>query len=529
MTCPCLQPLLNSLKKWLTLRSLIPGLVLLSILGSNALIGDDDWVTARYNDITFISNDSPKRLKSIVGEVHLFTKFVTESLHAEQTEEQWPLRVFLCKSEESFGDLAPLDDKFRDKVNGFFVAGMGYDLIVVRTTSKRNHAREVLFHELTHRIAVGFGEIPLWIDEGLAECYSSFKLRKNSIDFGRHQRTHLRWINNNGLMPLRKLLRVHHDSPEYNESTLSGSFYATAWIFTHYCLFGEPDTFKKALWDYVEAHRLQFPSEASFQKHFGMGFKDMEERLVRYARKFSLPKSEAFTFETSEREIELEFQPLESEHFQVLRAGALTLSDRTDDAKVLLSNNPDFETDFRLHSYSKDLTRIHPITESVLVSYYTGDFETAQRKAEEAFSYGDRSPIVLLVYAEKLLKISPEQSISSATKVSRENVNRAFFCVNKVLGLDNRNRNALRLYSLAWFRSLVEPNRKQVDTLYRHLELQPNDLKLHLITADMFQSWHRWEDVTRVLVQFIDNNDYAPDIEKARDRLDRVRQYIGRF
>lgn len=101
----------------------------------------------------------------------------------------------------------------------------------------------VIFHEYTHlMLANTVARVPLWLNEGLAEFYSTFTL----TDGGRRAQVglpiveHLRGLNGSIKIPLAELLRVDYKSPRYNEDSRAGDFYAESWALIHMLLNEQP-------------------------------------------------------------------------------------------------------------------------------------------------------------------------------------------------------------------------------------------------------------------------------------------------
>src|SRR5207244_12348069 len=101
----------------------------------------------------------------------------------------------------------------------------------------------VVFTEYAHLLMRNSGRgIPLWLNEGLAEYFSTFLLESNGREaiVGRPMAVHLALLNQR-LMPVSELLAVGPASPMYNEGDRRSIFYAEAWALTHYLLIARPD------------------------------------------------------------------------------------------------------------------------------------------------------------------------------------------------------------------------------------------------------------------------------------------------
>src|SRR5205807_288911 len=100
----------------------------------------------------------------------------------------------------------------------------------------------IVLHEYVHfLLRENVGGLPLWISEGFAECYSTFELgsKQNEFSIGRAPERHITTLNETAtLTPLKRLLPIQQNSPEYNEESKQGLFYAESWAFVHYLILG---------------------------------------------------------------------------------------------------------------------------------------------------------------------------------------------------------------------------------------------------------------------------------------------------
>jgi tetratricopeptide (TPR) repeat protein len=82
--------------------------------------------------------------------------------------------------------------------------------------------------------------LPLWLEEGLAEFFSTFRIRRGQIDLGRPISTHIRHLRTGPPLNLEEVLGGSgaggdDDGPPWPESR-----YAEAWALVHYLLAGRP-------------------------------------------------------------------------------------------------------------------------------------------------------------------------------------------------------------------------------------------------------------------------------------------------
>jgi tetratricopeptide (TPR) repeat protein len=191
-----------------------------------------------------------------------------------------PIYLYLFRSTEVF---LPYTRSNHRAPRGYFVRGMDGDYVAIVAFSPTEAAR-TLYHEYVHGIlAATFPAVPVWLDEGLAEFYSSFRLNGNDAETGRPLESHVRWLGSHPLIPLETLFATTHDSAEYNEDEKVGVFYAESWALVHMLLRGEPALRSKS-GRFLGALLDGSTAEAASRSAFGIGVADLEERLKAYAK-----------------------------------------------------------------------------------------------------------------------------------------------------------------------------------------------------------------------------------------------------
>ena len=182
----------------------------------------------------------------------------------------------------------PYKPRFQGKttdVDGYCIAWSDEVEIALSIQHQFEAANEIIFHEYTHQL-LGAGEDkpPLWLNEGMAEVFSSFRIEGDSYELGREQRGLAAVLRNSRLMPLGRLFAVTEKSPEYHAGVVRDVFYAESWALVHYLVCGKDRaTNLPKLTRFLEL--MSAPgatTEASFREAFGLSYAEMEANLRRY-------------------------------------------------------------------------------------------------------------------------------------------------------------------------------------------------------------------------------------------------------
>lgn len=182
---------------------------------------------------------------------------------------------------------------------GYFQTGRNANYITLtnETVGEQNPQR-VIYHEYVHSLIRNtFGrDVPLWFSEGLAEYYSTLKIKDaQNILLGGGVRSHIRQIRKQGLqIPLKTLFSIGDDSPYYSEDDKKNIFYAQSWLLMHYLIQkkGMP-----AIKKFIHALKDTAETEKAFTQSFQMNFAAAETELLQYLKKKDTFKPEFIKLE----------------------------------------------------------------------------------------------------------------------------------------------------------------------------------------------------------------------------------------
>jgi Flp pilus assembly protein TadD len=139
----------------------------------------------------------------------------------------FPCRVILFASERDYNRVRP-----GPAVTGFYQSGSDRDFITMLDGAPELY--RVVFHEYTHLVLNhSAAKLPPWLEEGLAEFFSSMAPEDGKVTVGYPVRAHLQSLGSGRWLTASELSAVTKDSPEYNEQSKVGLFYAESWAFTH--------------------------------------------------------------------------------------------------------------------------------------------------------------------------------------------------------------------------------------------------------------------------------------------------------
>ncbi|MGH7941004.1 MAG: tetratricopeptide repeat protein [Limisphaerales bacterium] len=196
-----------------------------------------------------------------------------------------PIVVMAFPDHESMMPFLPLYQGRPGNIAGFFTRGSDENLIVLSLPNADSPEMDVIFHEYAHLLFRHNDEIwPLWLKEGMAEVYSTFETYGNHVEIARPIDRHLKTLATEPLMPLRELFAVTHDSPQYNEASRQGMFYAESWLLTDYLMTGDNPILRSRFPRYTELLSRGEMAGQAFTNALGVSLSAMQAELQRYAR-----------------------------------------------------------------------------------------------------------------------------------------------------------------------------------------------------------------------------------------------------
>jgi len=137
-------------------------------------------------------------------------------------------RLIIFSSDRQFAPYRP-----NEVASAFYLSGPDRDYIVMKSFDE--NANRIVIHEYAHLIFRHSGiRFPLWLNEGLAEFFSTVAPEGGRMSVGAVPLDRLQYLNNGAsMMPLERLFAVGAGSPEYNTSTHAGLFYSQSWALAH--------------------------------------------------------------------------------------------------------------------------------------------------------------------------------------------------------------------------------------------------------------------------------------------------------
>lgn len=267
-------------------RSLcIPVLVALALSPGLLAQQPQKWVEVRSPHSVVVSDAGERQARRVAEEFEQFRAVFQAAIPGAKVDPGRPVVIFAVREEKGMRLLLPgfWEQAGQVQPSGIFAAGEVRHYAAVQINAPGGNPNHNIYHEYVHLLnRLNFGQLPAWVNEGLAEVYATTSIGSHTVELGRPDDAHLRLLRREQLLPLETLFTVDHSSPYYNEADKASIFYAQSWALTHLLLFGD-ESRRGQLESYLRRAASKPPALAAAGNVFGR-LKSLERQLQNYCR-----------------------------------------------------------------------------------------------------------------------------------------------------------------------------------------------------------------------------------------------------
>lgn len=350
-------------------------LICLLIAGGLAVCGQESqWIRVESENFTVYSSAGERRARSYLDDFERVRAFFLQALPTIRPRTE-TVRIVIFGDRKEFREFQP-----NEKALAFYRGGTGEDLIVFGPIGQG--AFPVAIHEYVHLLVDHAGlRLPLWLNEGLAEYYSTLEPQGSKVLAGKLPPGRRELLLMEKWTPLAVVFEVDQRSEHYRDSKLAPRFYSQSWALVH-------------MLTLEEEYRLGFPrlvqelaggaSEAeAFQKVYGKTVNAIEKDVERYYRG-DVFRGALFHIEMRRSRTEKRMEPVGEYDAAVLLAtiGDFRGREKQTRAKLeaLIAREPERPEAYKALGY---------------LLWRNRDAGAAREQFLKAFELGDRSPRLL--------------------------------------------------------------------------------------------------------------------------------------
>ncbi|MBP7147787.1 MAG: tetratricopeptide repeat protein [Acidobacteria bacterium] len=242
------------------------------------------WIELRSANFTLFSNESRARTRELALRFEMLRETMRQlspDMRRGALSVNSPLPTFVYVF-----DRATAFQPYRDALAGPQSAGLfsskpdgNYIVVQAAIPDPVQVAAHEYLHYFLHN---NYPAVPAWLDEGLAEFYSSIRFSGSKVELGHPVPGNLQWLQQHPPLPPGELARSAPAAHGAN-APRGSAFYASSWLLTHYLVAGSAAR-REQLGTYLELLKDGEDPGPAFVRAFGGPPADLDAELREYAR-----------------------------------------------------------------------------------------------------------------------------------------------------------------------------------------------------------------------------------------------------
>jgi tetratricopeptide (TPR) repeat protein len=364
---------------------------------------ESQWIELHSPGFDLYSSASPGSARDTIRQFERVRSFFLQALGGPPAK---PASVRLV----AFGSSKEFEPyRLNEYAVAYYHPAANYDYIVM------SHAAVDVFpvavHEYVHLLVRHSGlELPPWLNEGLAELYSTLHPLGDKIVVGVLIPGRLQALLTEKWVPLATILAADHDSPYYNEKNKAGSLYNEGWALTH-MLYLRPE-YRAKFSQFVHTIASGKDSAQALLEVYGRPFAQIEKDLQAYLRGSSF-QGVLFPAKFDKEASEVAAQPVNN--FDL----GLVLADLLNRPGKEAASQAAFERLAQEHP-----KRPEPFRALGYLAWRAGRRDEALQQFHKAYDNGDRDTTFLWDYGRILEGNQREQAIQVLSELLAQDTNR---------------------------------------------------------------------------------------------------------
>jgi tetratricopeptide (TPR) repeat protein len=244
----------------------------------------ESWIEVHTASFTLFSAAGERETREIGEDLERLRDALSQLSPGLTLSSPSPTCIYVFRNAASFQPYQRLYNGKPLDAGGYFL-GRELANYVAIDGDQHGDERPIIYHEYLHYLLHNnYAALPIWLHEGLAEYYSTFKVSRGEALIGLPIPEHVYWLRQHTFLPFSTLFAVTEKSPEYNESDRRGGFYAESWALVHYLISGNPERRRQAA-EYLRLAQAGAPPDQVFAKAFGADPATLEHELRVYIQK----------------------------------------------------------------------------------------------------------------------------------------------------------------------------------------------------------------------------------------------------
>jgi tetratricopeptide (TPR) repeat protein len=368
----------------------VKSLVICALLGAALLPAQTKWTYMQSPNFQVYSGAGERETRATLQYFEQVRDFFL-LLNKREPANPVPVYIVIFKSEKEY-----IPYRFNEFAIAYYTGRTERDYIVLGTGG--DSTAHIATHEYVHLVMRHAGlNLPPWMNEGLAELYSTLNVVGNSIQFGDVIPGRMQALYTDKWVPLKDILEADSKSPYYNESNKAGNLYNQSWALVH--MLTTTNDYRGKFSDVVDLVNSGTGSVQALEKTYGMPVAKLEAELKGYIRGNLFHKLVMKgRLDASKMKVTAEPANMFDVNFSLA-----DLSNRQGKEKEVRSRLEELTRD--------DPKRPEPWVSLAYLTWRDGNIEETVGHFGKAYELGSRGPKFLQDYARLAAGVKPEESI----------------------------------------------------------------------------------------------------------------------
>ena len=281
------------------------------------------WLKLHSPSFEFFTTLNRKQALKLLLFFEQINRFFDENTPGTQ---EWDasVRIIAFRSEREYSQY-----RTGESTAAYYMRGKDRDHIVLYKSA--SHTNNTAVHEYVHLwLSRSGATLPIWLNEGLAELYSTLNPIGSKIYFGAAPQGSQSILNRKKWIDIDILLDVDHASPYYRESEWKGILYAQSWALTHMLYLSK--NYRPKFSEFYLTMAAGTDSREAFQKVYGKSPAEIHKDLKTYLRYTAMSGVMDLKMNKTAEEIKVQAAtPLETE---MILARLLAATNRSEEASI---------------------------------------------------------------------------------------------------------------------------------------------------------------------------------------------------
>jgi hypothetical protein len=249
----------------------------------DACAKEEKWLQVNTPEFTLVTSLNEKEAVTWAAEFSQYVAALRDLFHFKRPLP--PLTIVVFARDRAFEEYRPLnEEKKPEQVAGFFWRDQSWAVAGLAGANATEETRRTIFHEGVHWFLSAFDRPnPIWVEEGLAEVFSTFSVTKTKAEWGRAIPEHVTLLSEERQLRVDQLLAVGRSELFRDDSLHTGIVYAQSWATVHFLLYGDSKEIpRNALFDFLKLSQTETSMETAFRKAFQSNYPTFDRLLNSY-------------------------------------------------------------------------------------------------------------------------------------------------------------------------------------------------------------------------------------------------------